>query len=270
MGWSVAPWGSSWGTGVGGEPGVSPWDMLFGRQQGRILPEGVTAPDGDYVFCLGLDGETSTHLQELAIGDYFEVKQTADFDNETYISFPIQIRGSESDTLLKATNVLTLGSIPSNAETVVIGGKTYTFQTVLTNFDGNVLIGASAQASVANLLAAIVGTPAARGVTYATVTTTNTNITALLGAGDTLDATALVGGIAGNGIGTTETLSSGSWATPTLTGGATTGWKVSLLVNSVERASRTFGAGASIDTTLSANVSALAGDNEVALRLELT
>jgi len=149
VGWAVAPWGSSWGTGVGGEPGVSPWDMLFGRQQGRVDPNGQPAVEGDYTFCLGIDGAAPEHLAELAVGDYIEVTQIGDFDIESYFHVPMQIRG------------------------------------------------------------------------------------------------------------------------PAEIAAGTSGWKISLRVGAVEHASRTFGADAVIDTTLTANVSAYVGDHTVAIRLEL-
>ena len=149
MSWGTAPWGAGWGTGVGALPGVSPWDMLFGRQQGRIAPVGAVPPEGLYAFTLGLDGSVASHLQELAVGDYIELTQTGDFDTETFFGVPLQIRG------------------------------------------------------------------------------------------------------------------------PATIAAGTSGWKVSLLINTVEVASRTFGANAVIDTELKANVSALAGNNDVAIRLEL-
>ena len=149
MSWASAPWGASWDTGVGSTPSVTPWDMLQGRQQGRLVPTEVSVPDGSYSFVLGAEGAIAEHLTELEVGDYAEVSQTGDFDTETFIDVPVKVRGP-------------------------------------------------------------------------------------------------------------ETLASG-----------TSGWKIVLLINAVERASRTFVAGEVVDTVLSANVSALAGANTVTLRLEL-
>ena len=56
---------------------------------------------------------------------------------------------------------------------------------------------------------------------------------------------------------------------PATTAAGTSGWKVSLRINAVEVASRTFAAGVVLDTILKANVSALVGNNTVAIRLEL-
>lgn len=122
-----------------------------------------------------------------------------------------------------ATGTLTLAGNAANTETVVINGKTYTFQTVLTNADGNVLIGATASDSIDNLIAAInLGTGA--GTLYAAATTANTAVSAAAGAGDTMDVTALAAyeGAAGNQITTTETMGSGSWGGAKLAGGGAT------------------------------------------------
>lgn len=47
------------------------------------------------------------------------------------------------------------GGQPLNTETITIDGKVYTYQTSLTNVDGNVLIGSDAEESLDNLVAAI-------------------------------------------------------------------------------------------------------------------
>jgi hypothetical protein len=118
----------------------------------------------------------------------------------------------------KATGTLTLVANAGNNETVVIGGKTYTFQTTLTNSDGNVLIGASASASIDNLIAAI-NLGAGSGSLYAAATTANEDVSAEAGAGDTMVVTALAGGTPGNDVTTTETLVNASWGAAALSGG---------------------------------------------------
>ncbi len=117
-----------------------------------------------------------------------------------------------------ATGTLTLTGQPLNTETVVIDGKTYTFQTALTDVDGNVLIGATASDSLDNLIAAVtLGTGS--GTAYAASMTRHLSCTAAAGAGDTMDVAARVPGTAGNSFGTTQTLTNGTWANATLTGG---------------------------------------------------
>jgi len=118
-----------------------------------------------------------------------------------------------------ATGTLTLTGNALNAETVTIDTKVYTFQTVLTDVDGNVLIGATASDSLDNLIAAIT-LGAGSGTLYAASTTLHPTVTAAAGAGDTMDASAKTEGTAGNTIATTETLTNGSWGGATLSGGA--------------------------------------------------
>lgn len=117
-----------------------------------------------------------------------------------------------------ATEVLTLTANAGNTETVTIDTKTYTFQTVLTNVDGNVLIGATASDSIDNLIAAIT-LGAGAGTLYAALTTLHPTATASAGAGDTMDAAAKKEGTAGNTIATTETMANGSWGAATMSGG---------------------------------------------------
>jgi len=69
------------------------------------------------------------------------------------------------------------GTNVSNNDTVTINGKVYTFQTVLTNTDGHVFIGASADASLLNLLCAV-NLAGTAGTQYAAATTKNTYATA--------------------------------------------------------------------------------------------
>jgi hypothetical protein len=144
----------------------------------------------------------------------------------------ITIRNNEAGAVA-STGVLTFTGNPNNTETVVIDGKTYTFQTVLTNVDGNVLIGASASASLDNLIAAIT-LGAGSGTLYAAATTLHPSVTAAAGAGDTLDATAKVAGAGGNSITTTTTVTGGSWGAPTLLGGSDGGGGTVLYVATTE------------------------------------
>lgn len=121
---------------------------------------------------------------------------------------------------ISATGVLTITATTSaDTQTVVIGGQTYTFNTSLTNTANNVLIGASATTMAANLASAI-NAGAGSGTTYGAGTVANTNVTATSNLG-VLTVTAKVPGTGANSVATTETLSNGSWANATLTGGDT-------------------------------------------------
>lgn len=144
-----------------------------------------------------------------AVGEVVFNKQS---DNSTDYVLPANVA---------ATSTLTLTDNPADTETVVIGGKTYTFQTSLTNVDGNVLRGADASASLDNLIAAI-NLAAGGGTTYAAATTVHPTVTAAAGTGDTMVITAKVAGTGGNAITVTETLTNGSWSgAGTMAGGVT-------------------------------------------------
>lgn len=108
-----------------------------------------------------------------------------------------------------------------NTETVTIGGKVYTFQTVLTNVDGNVLIGANQTASHQNLMDAVNLNPAAglAGTTYAAAMTKNAQVRATSATGTTTIFQSKVSGTIGNLIPSTETLTNASFGAATLTAG---------------------------------------------------
>lgn len=136
-----------------------------------------------------------------------------------------------------ATGTLTFTGQPGNTETVVIDGKTYTFETVLTNVDGHVLIGATLAASIANLQDAI-NLGAGSGVDYAAATTLHSTVAAV-GTATTLVVTAKAPGTGGNAIATTETVANASWGAATLTGGDAGGrWTRATLNNAQLRLTR--------------------------------
>jgi hypothetical protein len=110
---------------------------------------------------------------------------------------------------VKASGTLTLTENAADTNTVTIGNKVYTFQTTLTNVANNVKIGASASASIDNLIAAITG-GAGAGTNYAAATVAHTQVTAAVGDGDTMTVTALVNGTAANSYATTDTLAGSS------------------------------------------------------------
>jgi hypothetical protein len=116
---------------------------------------------------------------------------------------------------VSGAGTLTLTGQPADTQTVTIGAKVYTFQTVLTNIDGNVKIGASASATIDNLVAAI-NLAAGAGTTYATAMTANAiSTTAAVGAGDTMtlyDNTSAA-------IATTDTADNTAWGAPNTVNG---------------------------------------------------
>lgn len=119
---------------------------------------------------------------------------------------------------VRASATLTLSANLTNGATVTIGSKTYTFQTVLTNVDGNVLIGATASDTIDNLIAAI-NADAGAGTLYAAATVIHADVSAAAGAGDTMTATAKAWGDGANAI-TVSSSVVGVWGNPSLRGGS--------------------------------------------------
>jgi hypothetical protein len=117
----------------------------------------------------------------------------------------------------KATGVLVFLDVALHNETVTIDAKVYTFQTALTDVDGNVLRGTSAADSNNNLIAAIT-LGAGAGTLYAASMTLHPTVTAVAQSSDTMDATAKLKGTDGNSIATTETVTSADWDDTTLLG----------------------------------------------------
>ena len=153
-----------------------------------------------------------------------------------------------------ATEILTLTGQPLDTETVTIGIQVYTFQTVLVDAADNVLIGATASDSIDNLIAAITG-GAGAGTLYGTATVTNADVTAAVGAGDTMDITALARGIAANSLDTLEGLTNGSWGAATMSGG------IDGDIVTIGTQSYTFNAATLVDTADNILVGAAATDS---------
>jgi len=117
----------------------------------------------------------------------------------------------------QAAQLLTFSGQPANGDTVTIAGKVYTFDTVLVNVDGHVVIGAAATDSRDNLDAAI-RLLAGAGTKYAAATTIH--LTVFSGAsGANLLATAYLGGTTGNSIAVSDSSANLLWGGATLTGG---------------------------------------------------
>jgi hypothetical protein len=121
---------------------------------------------------------------------------------------------------VQATGVLTATGNATPGDTVTVGTKVYTFVSPLVNVNGNVLIGATASDSLDNLIAAI-NLAAGAGTTYALSTSVNGVFTAVAGAGDTMDATAVAIGALGNGLALTAVSGTLSWGSALSAGGHT-------------------------------------------------
>lgn len=121
------------------------------------------------------------------------------------------------------TSTFTFSGIPPNGNNITVGGKLYTWQTVLTNSDGNVLIGGTIADCITNILSAV-NLGAGSGTRYAAATTANTAalitssslVTAFIATGigitpyTNLGASTLVNGAQSSGY--------GGWSSSTLVG----------------------------------------------------
>lgn len=107
---------------------------------------------------------------------------------------------------------------PADAETAVIGGKTYTFKTSLTNTDGFVALGANPTEALANFKAAV-NLEAGAGTAYAAATVINPYVKALASTATTVTFEAKVPGLIGNFIPTTDTAASGAFTSTVMAGG---------------------------------------------------
>lgn len=119
-----------------------------------------------------------------------------------------------------ATGTLTSNNTNvSNGDTVVIDAKTYTFESSLTNVDGHIKIGASADASLTSLSQAINASGGTPGTDYATANTIHPTVSAGSVSAHAIVLTAKTKGIGGNSIATTKVAATLSWGAATLTGG---------------------------------------------------
>lgn len=125
---------------------------------------------------------------------------------------------ANNEAVAFAVGTLTVTANFADTETVTIGGKAYTFQATLTNVDGNVDIGADAEASLSNLYAAI-NLGAGSGTAYAAAMTENEKVEATSKTATTLVVKAKIPGSIGNHVPTTETGANASWGAATLASG---------------------------------------------------
>lgn len=121
-----------------------------------------------------------------------------------------------------ATGVLTSSGVtPSNLDTVVVGGTTYTLKTSGAGMAANdVFINGSAANALINLKKAVNLTGVA-GTDYGAGTVANADATAGTITATTLEFTAITVGDPGNLVVTTETAATLNWGAATLTGGVT-------------------------------------------------
>lgn len=127
-------------------------------------------------------------------------------DFPLYQNFKEQLRKIARYNAVCAQGTLSLPLQPSDGEQFTIGIKTYTFQSVLTNADGNILIGASLAATRQNIIDAL-NLTGLIGTQYAASMSEHPLISAATAwNGNALVITAKKGGVAGNSIATTTTM----------------------------------------------------------------
>jgi hypothetical protein len=69
---------------------LTAWNRELGTTQGRVQPQGFVPPQGEFAFVLGRDLPRLT--QKLEVGDFVEVKQTADFGDAKLVRFRARLR----------------------------------------------------------------------------------------------------------------------------------------------------------------------------------
>ncbi len=134
-----------------------------------------------------------------------------------------QIAADWDTPLRQARTGFTVNPLPLNGETFTadVGGpneKTWTYQTVLTDVDGNILIAATRELTHDNMIAAINLDPAGAGSQYAASMTAPVGIFAQSQGGFTALITFIERGIIGNSIALSDTMGTG-WGSATLTFG---------------------------------------------------
>lgn len=187
------------------EPNVPPLDARFTRGP-RLNGRAGTM---DIRTVLGNDGTARTlcYLTDNPQQPGNVIAVRVDSQNRPYLSLnqgvamPVPAGGNLDFT----------GGNATNTEDVTIDTKTYTFQAVLTDVDGNVLIGATPSDTIDNLIAAINLEPWGAGVVYAASTTAHPTCFAYRQSATLMGAESKQAGTVGNAIATTENILNVHW-----------------------------------------------------------
>lgn len=145
------------------------------------------------------------------------------YPNDSQLEQKVLYLEKRADTVTgtAASGTLTsTGTNVSDGDTVTVGGVTYTFKTTLGTTPNQVLIGASAAASLTNLSQTITGVGGTAGTTYTANTTPIPNPDVNVGTvtATTIPLTAKSKNY-GNSVPTTETAATLSFGGTTLSGG---------------------------------------------------
>ena len=131
---------------------------------------------------------------------------------------------------VNAQGTLTMDTEPINGDTYTIDGKVYTFQTTLTDVDGNVNIGGTLAQAKLNLVAAMDRSGLA-GTDYADLMTIHPSVDIAAFISDDAILTAKLGGAAGSLIATTESFDAVTNIFDAATLGATTEGVAEFFIN---------------------------------------
>jgi flagellar hook protein FlgE len=177
--------------------------------------------NGDYVMGYPATNGTISPSQTLAPlqisnGEVAPAKATTELDLDMNL---------DAAAGISATGTLTIAAQPAAGNTLTIGGTTYTFATALTATPNQVLIGATAADTLANLAGAInaeTGNGQAAGTTYSQGTVANTSATVTGTTATALTLQAVADDATGNSVVTTTSNGASlSFGGATLTGGVT-------------------------------------------------
>ena len=203
-------------TAVAGAPDASPTvkgNIEVGTQ--NEVETGAAAGSGSTTADLAVTASKFLDTWDRVVSDDYTYGDTISAGDALYFD-PADGKLKRSLTGIQAQGTLTIAVNPVGTETVVLGAQTYTFVTVLAVAD-DVLIGASNTATLDNLVNAINAGPGA-GVTYGTGTVANASATAATRVANDTIVTAIIAGIAGNSIASTETMAApgNQWDATTL------------------------------------------------------
>lgn len=124
---------------------------------------------------------------------------------------------------IPAVAVVTIGTNPSNGDTITINGRTYTFHDTLTTINQVKRDGSAAATTASHLAKTINGTGVA-GTDFYTGTTPPTNVTAMpYTSGTTVTCVATVAGVAGNSYALSTSVPAKITVPSTFAGGSTKG-----------------------------------------------
>lgn len=115
----------------------------------------------------------------------------------------------QGELLARAQGTLTLDVAVTDGDQFIVGGKTYTLEAILSNFDGNIAIGADLAATKLNIVAAF-DLNGVAGTDYALAMTANTDVDIAAFSNNNSILTAKLSGTDGNSIATTSTFAAGT------------------------------------------------------------